>query len=112
MLLDLPISRDYLATIFSTMGLAPNVHHRTASVEALRSLVGNGLGYSVLNHPSKTLMTYDGKRTRVLKLIDRLPPAQIAAIHLAGHKPRLVADAFLTYAREFFRREGRASRTA
>ena len=109
---DLPISRDYHTSIFSTLRLAPNVHHRTASVEALRSLVGNGLGYSVLNHTSKTLMTYEGKRTRVLKLVDRLPPAQIAAVHLVGHKPRPVADVSLTYAREFFRRAGRTDWTA
>jgi DNA-binding transcriptional LysR family regulator len=94
------------------LGLAPNVHHRTASVEALRSLVGNGLGYSILNHPSKTLMTYDGKRTHVLKLVDRVPPARIAAVQLGGHRPRPIADAFLVYLREFFRREGRLSRAA
>jgi DNA-binding transcriptional LysR family regulator len=109
-LLDLPISRDYLTSIFGTLGLRPNVRYRTASVEALRSLVGNGLGYSVLNHPSKTLMTYDGKKTKALSLVDRLPPARIAAVHLAGHEPRLVADAFLAHTREFFRRQIRVGR--
>ena len=110
-LLDLPISRDYLTSIFGALGLRPNVRYRTASVEALRSLVGNGLGYSVLNHPSKTLMTYDGKKTKALSLVDRLAPARIAAVHLAGHEPRLVADAFLAHTREFFRREILMGRT-
>jgi DNA-binding transcriptional LysR family regulator len=104
-LLDLPISRVYLPFIFGTLGLRPNVRHRTTSVEALRSLVGNGLGYSVLNHPSKTMTTYDGKRTQVLKLVDRLPRAKVAAVHIAGHKPRPIADVFIAYAREFFQRE-------
>jgi DNA-binding transcriptional LysR family regulator len=93
-LLDLPISRDYLASVFGAVGLAPQVRYRTASVEAVRSMVGTGLGYSVLNHPSKTLATYDGKRTAMLSLSDQLPPARIVAVHLSGVRLRPAAQAF------------------
>lgn len=108
-LLDMPISRDYFASLFGALGVAPQVRYRTQSVEAVRSLVANGLGYTVLNHPSKTLTTYDGKQTRAVRLTDALPSAPIAAVHLADHRLRPVAQAFLDFTREFFRRERRAA---
>ncbi|MEX2298149.1 MAG: LysR substrate-binding domain-containing protein, partial [Dongiaceae bacterium] len=107
-LLDLPISRDYFSAIFGALRLTPNVRYRTASVEAVRSFVGNGLGYSVLNHPSRTSTTYDGKRTKAVALSDSLQPARVAGVHLADHRLRPAALAFLAFAREFFSEEGRA----
>jgi DNA-binding transcriptional LysR family regulator len=104
-LLDLPISRDYFAAIFGVIGVPPNVRFRTKSVEAVRGFVANGLGYSVLNHPSHTSTTYDGRRIRSLTLTDPLPPARIAAMRLAGHTPRPTARAFLEHAREYFAAE-------
>ena len=69
MLLDLPISRDYFAGIFGALGITPNVRLRTASAEAVRGFVANGLGYSVLNHSARTNVTYDGKRIVALKKV-------------------------------------------
>ncbi|MDZ4734774.1 MAG: LysR family transcriptional regulator [Rhodospirillaceae bacterium] len=106
-LLDLPISRDYFAAIFGALRLMPNMRYRTTSVEAVRSFVGNGLGYSVLNHPSRTSTTYDGKRTKAVALSDSLQPARVAGVHLADHRLRPAALAFLAFAREFFSEEGR-----
>lgn len=48
-LLDLPRTREYLLSIFSTNGLAPRVAHRVYSLGMLLGLVGEGLGYSLLN---------------------------------------------------------------
>ena len=104
-LLDLPISRDYFAGIFGALGIAPNVRLRTQSAEAVRGFVANGLGYSVLNHSARTNVTYDGKRIVSLALSDTLPPARIAAVHLADHRPRAAAQAFLDHARDYFASE-------
>ena len=71
----------------------------------MRSFVGNGLGYSILNHPSRTSTTYDGKRARAVELTDSLQPAWIAGVHLADHRLRPAAQAFFAFAREFFRDE-------
>ncbi len=109
-LLDLPISRDYFAAIFGALGLTPNLRYRSASVEAVRSFVGNGLGYSILNHTARSATTYDGKRLASLRLTDKLRPSRIAAAYLAGHDLRPVAAAFLGYARDYFRGEGRAEK--
>ena len=109
-LLDLPISQDYLATLFGSLGIVPNVRYRSVSVEAVRSLVGNGLGYSVLNHPAKTPRTFDGARVRALPLSDSLAPARIVSVHLTGVRLRAAAGAFLEVARDFFDHESSAFR--
>lgn len=104
-LLDLPISRDYFNAIFGALGLAPNVHYRSASVEAVRSFVGNGLGYSILNHTTRTATTYDGKKLVSLPLTDKVRAPRVTAAHLKSLKLRPVAQAFLEFARDFFRAE-------
>lgn len=104
-LLDLPISQDYLASIFASLGIEPNVRYRSVSVEAVRSLVGNGLGYTILNHQSLSLETFDGKSVKPLRLTDRLRPARIVSVHLTGLKPRAASEAFLGFARDYFRSE-------
>jgi DNA-binding transcriptional LysR family regulator len=106
-LLDLPVSRDYFASVFGALGLVPDIRYRSASVEAVRSFVGNGLGYSVLNHTARSAITYDGKRLATLRLTDRVRPSRIAAAYLATSSLRPVAAAFLAFARDFFRGEGR-----
>ena len=108
-LLDLPISRDYFGSIFASLGLTPNARYRTASMETVRSLVGNGLAYSILTLPLKVSATYDGRRLAAVRLRDSLPPARVAAVHLAEHKPRPIAQAFLAFARNFFRKEAAPS---
>lgn len=104
-LLDLPISQDYFGSVFASLGLAPHVRYRTASMETVRSLVGNGLAYSILTLPSKAPMTYDGKRLVALRLRDPVQPARIAAVHLSEYRPRPVAQAFLVYLRGYFRKQ-------
>jgi DNA-binding transcriptional LysR family regulator len=104
-LLDLPVSREYFASVFGALGLSPNVRYHSTSVEAVRSFVSNGLGYSVLNHRLKTFVTYDGGKVATLELTDNLPPARIASVHLQGSRLRPVAQAFLAFARDFFSRQ-------
>lgn len=102
-LLDLPISQDYFGSIFTGLGLAPNLRYRTQSMETVRSLVGNGLAYSVLTLPTETQATYDGKRLAAVRLRDALQPVRVAAVRLAETKPRPIAQAFLAFLRGYFR---------
>ncbi len=48
-MLDIPKTRDYFLSIFGDLGMQPNVTQRASSAEMVRSLVGNGFGYSLLN---------------------------------------------------------------
>ncbi len=61
-LVDLPLSREFLMVPFWRQGLSPDIVLRTGSVEMVRSMVANGLGVSLLfTRPSHDL-THDGKR--------------------------------------------------
>lgn len=104
-LLDLPISRDYFDAIFGALGIVPNVHYRSASVEAVRSFVANGLGYSILNHTTRIATSYDGMSLASLPLTDKVRAPRVTAAHLKSLKLRPAALAFLDFARDFFRTE-------
>ena len=51
-LLDLPYTRDYFKSIFDSVGISPNIVYRTKSPQMVRSMVANGMGYSILNAPA------------------------------------------------------------
>jgi DNA-binding transcriptional LysR family regulator len=48
-LLDLPLTRAYFVGLFADLGLKPNIVHSTRSSEMVRTLVGCGYGFSLLN---------------------------------------------------------------
>ncbi|WP_439815985.1 LysR family transcriptional regulator [Zavarzinia sp. CC-PAN008] len=108
-MLDLPVSRDYYATLFGAAALRPRVAHRTNSVEAVRSLVANGLGYTILNHTARSDRALDGRRVQAIALTDRLPVAHVVSVRLAGTEPRAAVAAFLDAARRHFRQEAQGA---
>ncbi len=48
-LLDIPIARDRYIDIFRQHGLEPTIRHTVKTSGVARALVGNGLGFSILN---------------------------------------------------------------
>lgn len=101
-LLDLPISRDYYAAMFNLLNINPRIRHRSVSVEAVRGLVANGLGYSILNHRAKSLTTYDGHQLAELEIDECLPPAQVSMLMPSGMKPRRITEILAAHTRNFF----------
>jgi DNA-binding transcriptional LysR family regulator len=70
-LLDAPPSSRHTLSLFERAGVEPNVRYRTTDFEVTRSLVGRGLGYSILvQHPAVD-RSYEG-----LEIVSRpLTPA-------------------------------------
>lgn len=68
-LVDLPLSRDFLLSVFRAEGIEPRIAHRTRSLEMVLGLVANGHGISVLVTRPAGNLAYDGKK------IARLPIA-------------------------------------
>ncbi|MCQ9386097.1 LysR family transcriptional regulator [Brevibacterium moorei] len=83
-LLDLPGSRDYFLNMFVQAGVTPRLRYRTRSYETVRSMVGEGLGYSILNQRPADDMTYSGFRTRILRITDPVPSLEVVMMSLAG----------------------------
>jgi len=48
-LLDLPGSSEYFLSLFTSDGLQPRIAYRTRNIDVVRSLVAQGLGYSIVN---------------------------------------------------------------
>ncbi|WP_322766827.1 LysR family transcriptional regulator [Frankia sp. Cr1] len=61
-MLDIPPSVHHTTMVFESAGLTPRVRYRSRNVELVRSLVGRGLGYSLLIQRPRTDVTYDGRR--------------------------------------------------
>ncbi|MEL6791913.1 MAG: LysR family transcriptional regulator [Pseudomonadota bacterium] len=59
-LLDLPLSREYMLAAFHDAGLRPWVAERSPDLAVVRSLVANGFGFSLLNLRTRTREALDG----------------------------------------------------
>ena len=69
-LVDLPLSREFLLSVFRSEGLEPRIAYRTRSLEMVVGLVANGLGASVLVTRRAMDTAYDGRRVMRRPIID------------------------------------------
>lgn len=88
---DGPGSRDYFEALLAEIGIAPPIAHASTSLEGVRSAVGNGLGFTLLVMRPEGDRTYDGKRVKVLPILDRVPPLGIVlALRRREHESPLI----------------------
>jgi len=107
-LLDLPYTRDYFQSIFESAGIVPNIVYRTASPQMVRSMVANGMGYSILNARPISRHSYDEHHYVMVELSERLPPLKMGLIHLKNHTFTRAAQVVIE---EFERQHGRTQST-
>jgi DNA-binding transcriptional LysR family regulator len=98
-LLDLPKSRDYFLSVFGDLGVEPRIAHRTPSFEMLRSLVANGLGYSLLNFCPPTSFPHHGAIVS-RPLIETSRPAHLVLARLHRYRAPAIIDEFTRRARD------------
>ncbi len=79
-LLDQPLSRDYLADLYTAIGCEPNIALRPSSIEMVRSLVGQGIGYSVLVTRPAGDLSYDGKALVTRPIAEPTRPLGVALV--------------------------------
>lgn len=101
-LLDLPHSRDYFASLFRAVGFEPRIVFRSRSQELIRGLVGRGLGFSILNAIPGTALAYDGGRIAVVPFEEALTPTRVMSLRLRRHAMRPAVRAFSDYLAEAF----------
>ena len=92
--LDLPHSREYYEQLYALAGLVPNVRHRFAGYETVRSFVAKGHGYAMLNQRLHSDMTYSGASVVALTLTDNFPPIDVMLVRPEGVQPTRRALAF------------------
>ncbi|MFJ5862214.1 LysR family transcriptional regulator [Pseudarthrobacter sp. NPDC092439] len=92
--LDLPHSREYYEQLYALAGIVPNVRHRFAGYETVRSFVAKGHGYAMLNQRLNSDMTYSGGKVVALALTDNFPPIEVMLVRPEGVQPTRRALAF------------------
>lgn len=92
-LLDLPHSAEYFLSVARQGGIRPTVTHRSTSYEAVRTLVANGHGFSILNQQPKSPTTYDGQALihRRIADVEAGLDLVIATYHDIRPNPRMAA---------------------
>jgi DNA-binding transcriptional LysR family regulator len=84
-------------------GLRPNVMMRTASVEAVRSLVATGSGLSILPDVLYRPWSLDGDRLEARNIMEEMPKVDVGIAWRRGLTQSETAQNFLVVAREHTR---------
>lgn len=98
-LLDLPHSRDYFRSLFAESAVTPTVAHRSKQPEAIRTLVANGYGYTIVNARPLLDRALDGRELRTVPLRGGLRPMRVGIARLADLRPTRLTAAFLEHCR-------------
>lgn len=69
---------------WQTKGLQPNIAFRTGSMEAVRGLVANGFGVTVLSDMLFRAWSLDGTRIDARPVVDSIPPMEVGLIWRPG----------------------------
>lgn len=99
-LLDLPMSSDYFLSLFRAAGLKPNIAERTRDLAVVRSLVGNGYGYSIANLRPLNDRSPDGQQLRFVPLAGPVRPMVLGLVMAKGVESLLTIRAFIAYCQE------------
>ncbi|RQR65118.1 LysR family transcriptional regulator [Burkholderia sp. Bp9126] len=103
-MLDLPHSREYFATLFDAAGGRPVPAFRSSQPEVVRGMVANGLGYSILNFPLKSTRTVDGEEFVIKHFKDSVSATTLGIAQSRAMKPRLVVQRFAAFCEGYIRR--------
>lgn len=98
-LLDAPPSSEHTLSLFTARGLTPNIRHRTTSYEAVRTLVGRGLGYGILVQRPANPASYEGYPVVMREIEPAVAPVGIDVIWPAAAEPPDRVRALIDFAR-------------
>ncbi len=100
-LLDLPITNQYYRDVVSGAEADANVVATASTHEMVRSLVGAGVGCSILNMLPVSAATYAGDTVAAIPLQSDARPLKLVLGHLGG-KPRRLVQAFVEATQNYF----------
>ncbi len=87
---------------WATASIQPNVTLRTSSVEAVRSMVANGNGVSILSDMVHRPYSLEGKRIETIVLNDPVPPMEVGLAWRKGCEFSPTMEAFRMFFRQQF----------
>ena len=99
-LLDLPISREYFTSLFLSADLAFRPASRSTDLSLVRSLVGNGFGYSLVNLLPASDAAQDGSRVAHVELRSDVRPLGLGLARRRDDRPLRSLEAFAAFVRQ------------
>ncbi len=93
-LLDMPMSREYFLALFIRERLKPNVVWSSPKLDVVRTMVANGLGYTLANVRPRADVALDGRRVYRVPLSGDQPPVRIGIATLKELKKTRLVEAF------------------
>jgi DNA-binding transcriptional LysR family regulator len=93
-LLDMPMSREYFLALFMRERLQPNIVWSSAQLDVVRTMVANGLGYTLANVRPRADTALDGRRLYRVPLSGDQPPVRIGIATLKELKKTRLVEAF------------------
>ena len=96
-LLDLPQSRDYFLGLFRHERLEPSIAWTSRQSDVVRTLVANGLGYSLANVRPRAELALDGRALTRVALAGDPPPMRIGLATLRELAPTRPGLAFAAH---------------
>jgi DNA-binding transcriptional LysR family regulator len=93
-LLDMPMSREYFLALFIRERLEPNIAWSSAQLEVVRTMVANGLGYTLANVRPRADAALDGRRLHRVTLAGEQPPMRIGTATLRALKKTRLVESF------------------
>lgn len=101
-LLDAPPSGDFFLSLLRARDLQPNVRYRTGSLEMVRGMVGQGLGYSLLVTRPASNVTHDGHILKAVEISDNLEDRYMVLARRTGQPLNKNATDFIRACNEVF----------
>jgi DNA-binding transcriptional LysR family regulator len=98
-LLDLPHSREYFRSLFVAAGVNPRVAHRSRQPDAIRTMVANGYGYTIINVRPAVDRALDGRPLATVPISGDPRPMQLGIARLATLAPTRVIAGFVDHCR-------------
>ncbi|WP_230492690.1 LysR family transcriptional regulator [Martelella alba] len=99
-LLDVVPSRNYFIDIFKEKGLTPDVAYSSPSIEMVRGMVGQGLGFSLLVTRPVHDLTYDGMRVKQVGIRDEMSNSCLVMAYLRHAETTRPTRLFMDYCRD------------
>lgn len=99
---DGPGSRSYFDELLAENGLAPWISYISTSLEAVRSAVAAGFGYTLLVMRPPSPSTYEGREVRTLFIEDDVRSLRVVLASREGTHEGLIARRFADHAIQHF----------
>ncbi len=97
-MLDGPGSRGYFEDLLAEIGIAPPIAYASSSLEAVRSAVASGFGFTLLVMRPPSSLTYDGRELCTLPIENEVRPLRVVLASRPGIEGSPIARHFAEHA--------------